>query len=189
VLQERRLAGRTFSADLMPAIREMLDSAGLCARDMDAIVVVNGPGSFTGVRVGLSTAKGLAQSAELPVMGVSRLQVLARKAGSRAAVLDAGRGEMYFGLAGDEAGEALLSPAEICERVDEREIAGCEEKTAQALAGAQVVDAPMAEDALRFAQGRLLGGDFDDVAAIDAHYLRRSQAEVVAERRSAETTQ
>ncbi len=187
VLRERRLAGRSFSAQLMPAIREMLDAARVSVADLDAVVVVYGPGSFTGVRVGLSTAKGLAQAAGLPVIGVSRLQVLARKAGCRAAVLDAGRGEMYFGLAGDEAGETLRKPAEIRALAEESEIACCEEKTAQVLPGAQVVGAPTAEDALWFAQGRILNRDYDDLAAMDAHYLRRSDAELVAERRAAET--
>lgn len=187
VLAERRLAGRTYSAELMPAIREMLETAGVVVADLDALVVVRGPGSFTGVRVGLSTAKGLAQAAGVAVIGVSRLQVLAQKAASRAAVLDAGRGEMYFGLAGDVAGEALMKPAEVRERVEEGEIACCEEKTAQALAGARRVGAPMAEDAVRYAQERVLGRDFDELAGMDAHYLRRSEAEIVAERRAAET--
>lgn len=187
ILQERRLGGRTYSADLLPAIREMLLTAGVAVADLSAIVVVRGPGSFTGVRVGLSTAKGLAQAAGVGVIGVSRLQVLARKAGSRAAVLDAGRGEMYFGVARDEAGEALMGAEEIGGRMEVGEIASCEAKPAHALKGARMVDAPTAEDAVRFAQGRILGREYDDLAAMDAHYLRRSEAEVVAERRAAET--
>jgi tRNA threonylcarbamoyladenosine biosynthesis protein TsaB len=189
VIDERRLAGRTCSEELLPAVREMLETGGLAVRDLDVIVVVVGPGSFTGVRVGLSTAKGLAQAAGVPVIGVSRLQVLAQKAGSRAVVLDAGRGEMYFGVAGDEAGETLMGPEEIRERMEVGEIACCEAKTAQALEGVRMVAAPTAEDALRFAQGRVLWREFDDLAGMDAHYLRRSEAEVVAERRTAETGQ
>ncbi len=186
VTGERRLVGRTCSEELLPAVREMLEAGGLAVRDLDAIVVVVGPGSFTGERVGLSTAKGLAQAAGLAVIGVSRLQVLAQKAGSRAAVLDAGRGEMYLGVARDEAGETLMSPDEIRGLMEMGEIACCEAKPAQALMGARVVDAPMAEDALRYAQGRILRREFDDLAGLDAHYLRRSEAEVAAERHAAE---
>lgn len=186
VLAERRLAGRTYSAELMPVIRAMLEAGGMGVADMDAMVVVRGPGSFTGVRVGLSTVKGLAQAAGVAVIGVSRLQVLAQKAGSRAAVLDAGRGEMYFGMAGDGAGETLMKPAEIVERVEAHEIACCEKKTAEGLPGARVVDAPTAEDAVRYAEERILRREFDDLAGMDAHYLRRSEAEIVAERRAAE---
>lgn len=187
VLEARRLAGRTYSAQLMPAIRMMLEASGLVVANLNAIVVVRGPGSFTGVRVGLSTAKGLAQAAGLALIGVSRLQVLTQKAGCGAAMLDAGRGEMYFGLAGDEAVEALRTPEEIRAEIGEGEIACCEEKVARVLTGARMVAAPLAEDALRFVQGRILNRDFDDLATMDAHYLRRSQAEVVAERRAAET--
>ena len=163
----------------------VLFACGVAVANLGAMVVVRGPGSFTGVRVGLSTAKGLAQAAGVAVIGVSRLQVLAQKAGSRAAVLDAGRGEIYLGLAGDEAGEALMKPGEVRERVDEREIACCEQKTAEVLTGARMVGAPTAEDEVRYAQGRILGRDFDDLAGMDAHYLRRSEAEIVAERRAA----
>lgn len=187
VIDERRLAGRTCSEELLPSVREMLEAGGMTVRDLDAIVVVVGPGSFTGVRVGLSTAKGLAQAADVGVIGVSRLQVLAQKAGSRAAVLDAGRSEMYFGVAGDEVGETLMGPEEICERMEVGEIACCEAKTGQALEGARMVAGPTAEDALGLAQGRILRREFDDLASLDAHYLRRSEAEVVAERRAAET--
>ena len=187
VIGERRLAGRTYSEELLPAVREMLETGGLAVRDLDAMVVVAGPGSFTGVRVGLSTAKGLAQAAGVAVIGVSRLQVLAQKTGAHGAALDAGRGEMYFGVAGDEAGEALMGLEEIRGRMDVGEIACCESKTVQALQGARMVAAPTAEDALRSAQGRILRREFDDLAGMDAHYLRRSEAEVVAERRAAET--
>lgn len=186
VLHERRLAGRSYSSDLLPAIREILEAHGTTVANLGVIVVVHGPGSFTGVRVGLSTAKGLAQAAGVPVIGISRLQVLAQKAGCRAAVLDAGRGEMYFGVAGDVSGETLLRADEVRQRTAGHEIACCEEKTAQVLAEAHRVDAPTAGDALRFAQSRILSRDYDDLAAMDAHYLRRTEAEVVAERRTTE---
>lgn len=187
LLDERRLAGRSASEELLAAIRGMLEGGGMTVADLGAMVVVRGPGSFTGVRVGLSTAKGLAQAAGVAVIGVSRLQVLAQKAGSPAAALDGGRGEMYFGLAGDEAGEALLGPAEIRGRTEGREVACCEARLVQTLAGGRLVDAPTAEDALRFSRGRILRRDYDDLAALDAHYLRRTEAEVVAERRAAES--
>ena len=73
---QTELAGRTYSATLIAAVAELLDGAGRELRDVDGIVVVNGPGSFTGVRVGVSAAKGLAQGAEIPVAALSRLEVL-----------------------------------------------------------------------------------------------------------------
>ncbi len=180
MLGQKTLAGKTCAELLMPAIRELLESHGCAVKDLGAIVVVRGPGSFTGVRVGLSTAKGLAQAAGLPVIGLSRLQVLAQATGSRAAVLDAGRGEVYFGVAGQEGDETLLHPDEVRVRVSEAGLACCEASVAKSFPGARLVAAPTAEDALRLALERLRRGDFDDLAAMDAHYLRRSQAEVVA---------
>jgi tRNA threonylcarbamoyladenosine biosynthesis protein TsaB len=182
LLAKKQLAGKTCAELLMPSIRELLETHGCAVKDLGAIVVVRGPGSFTGVRVGLSTAKGLAQAAGLPVIGLSRLQVTAHAAGSRAVALDAGRGEVYFGMAGQEGDEALLHPDEVRARVTEADVVCCEESVARSLPGARRVAAPTAEDALRLALERLRRGQFDDLAAMDAHYLRRSQAEVVADR-------
>ena len=79
VLGQIELAGRTYSATLVSAIAELLQSAGAKLDDLDGIVVVNGPGSFTGVRVGVSAVKGLAEGRDIPVVALSRLEVLARK--------------------------------------------------------------------------------------------------------------
>src|SRR3954447_17532768 len=75
------LEGRTYSATLVSAVEELLNGKGIQLSDVGCIVVVHGPGSFTGVRVGLGTAKGLAEGAGVPVVAVSRLEVLAWKAG------------------------------------------------------------------------------------------------------------
>ena len=61
-------------------------------------MAVNGPGSFTGVRVGLSAVKGLAEPAQIPVVAISRLLVLSRKSGVPSSALDAHRGEVYLRL-------------------------------------------------------------------------------------------
>ena len=66
ILATASLAVRTYSARLIPEIAAMLESRHATLRDIEAIVVVNGPGSFTGIRVGLSTAKGLAEGAGIP---------------------------------------------------------------------------------------------------------------------------
>ena len=181
LIAQKLLAGKTCAELLIPGIRELLERHGLTVKELGAVVVVRGPGGFTGVRAGLSTAKGLAQAAGLPLIGLSRLQVLAHAAASRAAALDAGRGEVYFGLAGQEDTEALLHLDEVQARVEEADVACCEEHVARSLPGGRVVAAPTAEDALRLALERLWRGEFDDLARMDAHYLRRSQAEVVAD--------
>lgn len=93
---------RTHGSWLLPAIEQLLGVAGLAAAELDAFAVTIGPGSFTGLRVGLATAKGLAQATGKPLLGVSTLQTLAMQAPHAAlsvcALLDARKGEVYAGL-------------------------------------------------------------------------------------------
>lgn len=69
--------GLTHSVTLMPLIRQSVESAGLSVDDIDAVAVSNGPGSFTGVRIGVSTAKGIAQPGDKLCVPVSTLEAIA----------------------------------------------------------------------------------------------------------------
>ena len=80
VVARAEMAGRSASERLVAVVREMLAAAGWSLRELTAIVVVSGPGSFTGVRVGLSAAKGFSEAAGVPVVAISRLGVLAAAA-------------------------------------------------------------------------------------------------------------
>jgi tRNA threonylcarbamoyladenosine biosynthesis protein TsaB len=82
---------RTRARLVLGAADELLAAAGLDRRELDGVVVGTGPGSFTGIRIGLATARGLALGLELPVAGVSTLR--AYEGGS--AVIDARRGEVF----------------------------------------------------------------------------------------------
>jgi tRNA threonylcarbamoyladenosine biosynthesis protein TsaB len=175
---QKEIAGKTYSAQLVPTIQQLLEEQKVRLEDLEAVVVVHGPGSFTGVRIGVSTAKALAEALGIPLLAVSRLAVIAHKAGADAAALDAGRGEFYFGAS---AGEALLLPDEIRSRLD-GSLAVCEEGAAQVFPEVVIVEPPSAADALTFAVPRLAAKDFDDVAMVDGNYLRRSDAEIFAKR-------
>jgi tRNA threonylcarbamoyladenosine biosynthesis protein TsaB len=175
-LAQAELAGKTFAAQMMPELKKLLVAQKTDRGDLKAIVVVNGPGSFTGVRIGVSSAKALAEALGIPVIAVSRLTVLAHKAGTDAAAIDAGRGEFYF-RAGEI--EALLTSAEIRER-GLGKLAVCEKSASEAFPEAKRVSAPTAVDALLYVAPRLAAGDFDDVAALDGNYVRRSDAELFA---------
>src|SRR3954447_19899239 len=104
---ERRIAaaevlpGRSSSERLVPAVRRLLGELGWRLGELAAVVVVSGPGSFTGVRVGLSAAKGLSEAGGVGLVAVSRLALLAGTTdgggGPVHALLDAGRGEFYYG--------------------------------------------------------------------------------------------
>lgn len=94
--------GKTHSATLMPMAQQVLMDCGLTAAELDAVAVAKGPGSFTGVRIGVAAAKGLAWGAEKPVCGVSTLEAMATQlsmqAGIICPVMDARRGQVYNAL-------------------------------------------------------------------------------------------
>jgi tRNA threonylcarbamoyladenosine biosynthesis protein TsaB len=107
--------------ELMPAVGDALQRAGLGFGELDAIAVGVGPGGFTGLRIGIATARALAQGHGLPLVAVGSLEALALGAdGTVAAVLDARRGEAFAGVwaGGRELVEpAALSPEALAERL------------------------------------------------------------------------
>jgi len=189
VVGEMELEGRSYSATLVAAVGELLKGAGAVLKDVSAIVAVNGPGSFTGVRVGLSAVKGLAEGFQTPVTAVSRLEVLAAKARVGSAVLDAHRHEVFVRLGGTlvEARELLAGAEELAAIHWTGAVAVCDESAWDLLRaawpGAELVRcaAPTAGDALRICASRLAAGKFVDLALLDGHYLRRSDAEIFGE--------
>ena len=92
----------THSERLLPGIKNLLQETGFTLKQINAIAITIGPGSFTGLRIGLSTAKALAAATGKPLIGVSTLDVLAAGVfageGLICAVLDARRGELYTAL-------------------------------------------------------------------------------------------
>ena len=100
--------GLTHSVTLMPLLDGMLRTAGLSMDDMDAVAVACGPGSFTGIRIGISAAKGLAWARELPCCGVSTLAAMARTStdhhGLVIGAMDARRQQIYHALFRAEGG-------------------------------------------------------------------------------------
>jgi tRNA threonylcarbamoyladenosine biosynthesis protein TsaB len=109
ILEVVPLAGGMFSAQLVPQIAALLQNQALNKNDIDAFVVVSGPGSFTGLRVGLSAIKALAEILQKPIVPVSLLESLATASGIQGrvvAALDGGRREVFFG-AYEIAGESL----------------------------------------------------------------------------------
>ena len=94
------LEGGAFSAQLIPQISQLLKKHDLTKGDIDAFAVVAGPGSFTGLRVGLAAIKALAEILQKPIAAVPLLEAVARSTATKGrvlATLDAGRGEFYCG--------------------------------------------------------------------------------------------
>jgi tRNA threonylcarbamoyladenosine biosynthesis protein TsaB len=100
VLEIVPLAGGAFSAQLVPQIAGLLEKHEYSRSDLGAFAVASGPGSFTGLRVGLAAIKALAEALQRPIAAVSLLAAVARSGavdGRVFAALDAGRGDVYVG--------------------------------------------------------------------------------------------
>jgi tRNA threonylcarbamoyl adenosine modification protein YeaZ len=106
VLAERASRARTLLEDVDALLRQ----GGAHAHDLDALAVGNGPGSFTGVRIGLAAARGLALALDLQGAGVSTLDALAAGAPGATPVIDARRREVFTLLDGVP---AVLAPADL----------------------------------------------------------------------------
>jgi tRNA threonylcarbamoyladenosine biosynthesis protein TsaB len=188
------LEGGTYSARLIPAIGDLLHSAGSTKSQIDGLVVVDGPGSFTGLRVGLSTVKALCEILEKPLATVSMLEALAISCGYEGetvtAVLDAGRGEVYVGeyRVGSECATLVEQSIEKRDAFVQRtqsiqsRIVTTFPKLAGALAAssarATAIDALEADAIAQIGLRKLLCGNTTDPATLDANYIRRSDAEL-----------
>jgi tRNA threonylcarbamoyladenosine biosynthesis protein TsaB len=161
-----------FSKVLFGRLQALLARHHLKPADIDCFAAAAGPGSFTGVRVGLACIKGLAEALGKPAIAVSNLEALARfgTAPLRAVVIDARREEIY-GAVYDAAGK-LVCP-EVVARYDDWRATLPPEVT-------EFITEPHALAAVigRIAAQRLAAGDPGDPAAIDANYVRRSDAEL-----------
>jgi tRNA threonylcarbamoyladenosine biosynthesis protein TsaB len=188
LLGESAIAGGELSIALVQAIADLLAGTGTSVAELSGIVAVAGPGSFTGIRIGLAAVKGIAEAGELPVVTVSRLALLASAAGAPCAVLDAHRGQFYCGIYGEEeAREMLLTAGEINSMGGlAGRVAVCEETVAQLLEELHGepdlvrVTAPTAAQALRFALDKWQAGEYVDVVTLDGYYLRGADAKVSA---------
>ena len=120
------LAPREHTQKILPTVEEVLQQSGLALSEIDVVAYGRGPGSFTGVRIGISIAQGLAYGIDKPMVGVSTLQAMAQQAYKANqitdvyAAIDARMGEVYFGhyrlennlmaLVGEE---VVIKPADL----------------------------------------------------------------------------
>ncbi len=191
VLAQDGLEGGTYSAQLIPCIAELLHQAGILKGRIDGIVVVDGPGSFTGLRVGLSTAKALCEVLGRPLAAVSMLEALALTHGADVetvtAVLDAGRGELYVGEYAIRDQRAELKKQYITKLRDfvfapninqSRVVTTFPALRESGGAGVLLVKPLDAETIARIGLRKLLAGELIDPATLDADYIRRSDAEL-----------
>lgn len=209
VIESAAIAGGTFSAQLIPTLAALLKKHGYGVKDLGGFAAASGPGSFTGLRVGLSAIKGLAETLHKPIATVSVLEALASLAdrdGKIAAAMDAGRKEVFLGVyqrnaqisaeksgpqPGTNSDHALLKQREeLLTQQDFLATLGTERpaviitsdaalaELAAASHSAVVVTRPGSEVIASLGAGKVLAGETVSVEALDANYLRRSDAEI-----------
>jgi len=210
VVESAAIAGGTFSAQLIPTLAALLKKHGYEVQDIGGFAAASGPGSFTGLRVGLSAIKGLAETLHKPIATVSVLEAMASLAasdGKIAAAMDAGRKEVFLGVyrrnaeasaenPGPQTGahsdhtlfkqrEVLLTQQDfLATRGTERPAviinsdAPLAELASAAHSAVLVVTRPGSDVIARIGAAKLLAGETVSVEALDANYLRRSDAEI-----------
>jgi len=198
-----------YSSWLLPAVHCALKPSGLSLAQLDGYAVCAGPGSFTGLRVGLTTVKAWSEIYGKPISAVSRLAALAANSPAApevmesflAACIDARRGQLFAALYENSAHgmkpigeESVISPSEFVLTVA-REAGGRKVRWRtpdpqlllslpewqDAAAGGHILETvqpPFADRLGLLAHRKFLAGDVTDALALDANYVRRSDAEL-----------
>ena len=188
IIESAYIQGGTFSAELIPQISDLLRRHQLAAQQLQGLVAVTGPGSFTGLRVGLTAVKGLAEVLKIPIAVVTSLELLLAASSARngmMAVLDAGRGEVYAAVQNDVREEMLLSLEEAVSLAKSRnlQVVAAEAHIAAKFDQSKLVTYRSTEIAARIGYSKLCAGETVDVLALDANYIRRSEAEYMRKMR------
>ena len=216
VVNEERLVAERFvhnlqthSQNIIPMIQQVMEDAGIKPADLHGIAVTGGPGSFTGLRIGMSVAKTMGLILNIPVVGISTLQTLAwnlyRTEGLICPILDAKKNEVYTCVYRSAPGglEELVSPAalgigqliSVLARYENEQVSfigdgvpvfGDALKDAlgeRALCGTMINSYPRAAAAAELGLIRLQEGRLSDATFLQPVYLRKSEAEVTWEQK------
>jgi len=207
VVEERSLLAemttvrkQTHSKHLMEMINRVMDLSGLTLSKLDGFAVTSGPGTFTGLRIGISSVKGLATASRKPVVGVSSLESLAVQASFFpyliCPLIDARRGEVYFsryrfqnGRLKKEADEQVFPPEKAVFDLNEACLfigdgALLYQKMILNKMGKSAFFASSFQNTIRastvayLSMNRFKNDDTDDVGKFVPHYIRRSDAEL-----------
>ena len=201
VMNDKKLIGefvisndRTHSQVIMPLVDDMLKKCGLDISDIDVFAVSVGPGSFTGLRIGMATVKTLAQFCKKPIIGVSSLDSLYENCalfdGIVCPIIDARHGEVYNALYKDGkriTDYRVVSVDWLIEQLNGQKVCFCGDgvltygdKLAQCTdftVATQNISMQKASSLCIAAYKRAINNDFDDVYSLLPVYLRKSQAE------------
>ncbi len=194
VLDVVPLTGGAFSAQLVPQIAALLEKHGYSKNDLGAFAVASGPGSFTGLRVGLAAIKALAEALRKPIVAVSLLEAVARSGTSHGrvlAALDAGRGDVYvgdyqlgrqFSLRDQMNGERLLGRDELLAEDNGRQLVTPDAVLAETARAAGIrvdlIEYPDSGVIARLGWEHLQRGETVRPEDLEPNYIRHSDAEI-----------
>jgi tRNA threonylcarbamoyl adenosine modification protein YeaZ len=201
VMNDKKLIGefvisndRTHSQVIMPLVDEMLKKCGLDISDIDVFAVSVGPGSFTGLRIGMATVKTLAQFCKKPVIGISSLDSLYENCalfdGVVCPIIDARHDEVYNALYKDGkriTDYRVVSVDQLTQELNGQKVCFCGDgvltygdklsKHKNFTVATQNISMQKASSLCIAAYKRAINNDFDDVYSLLPVYLRKSQAE------------
>jgi tRNA threonylcarbamoyladenosine biosynthesis protein TsaB len=187
IFEVAALEGGTFSAQLVPQIALLLSGHGVDKNDLDAFAVVSGPGSFTGLRVGLAAIKALGEILAKPIAPVSFLEVVATAGQAQTkclAALDAGRNQIYVGEYDGKriVSEQLLTPQEFFNFSKDLTVITPDANVAAAASSAgfavQQTARPRADAVATLGWQKIQSGEVASPEELEANYLRRTDAEL-----------
>ncbi len=199
------ISGETHSKHLMGMIKQVFDLSGCLLSDIDGFAVTRGPGSFTGLRIGISATKGLAMASGKSMVGVSVLDALAFQLSFTSflicPILDARKGEVYFALYRScegrlqkETEEQVLTPKKAISKINEPclffgEGAKTYQKVIEEEKGGFAYFPSPSQNILRASTVAIIGMDrfkkdmTDDIGEFVPHYIRKSDAELAGEKK------
>lgn len=211
LLAELTMQGKlTHSETLLPHIEQVLKMAAVAKEELTGIAVSNGPGSFTGLRIGLAAAKAMSYVLGIPLVGVSTLQALAYQLpapGVRVmCLLDAQKGNAYVeSYRWENNSLQVVDSVQVAKITDivaacanmneqvillgdavQKKVAGKLELPANVSVAPPHIVMPRAACVAMLGQAKLLAGETDNVMDLEPVYIRRSEAEVLWEKRHPE---
>ena len=183
-------AEKTHGQVIIKRIDDLLSAAGLDKKDLSAIAVTTGPGSFTGLRIGLAAAKGMATALNIPLIGISVYDLAAHKLANHGdavyVAIPLRRDEFFIGLVRDGKLQGTIDTVDVGAFpgvVGESRVAAYGIDLASRFAGLRIADVSNQAsydggDIANLALLRYNEGAFDDSSTLEPLYIKKSQAEI-----------
>jgi tRNA threonylcarbamoyladenosine biosynthesis protein TsaB len=191
LIKSNELVDRSHGQIIARHLGNLFESAGLKQAQLNGIIVSTGPGSFTGLRIGLAMAKGMASALRIPVVGLSLYDLAAFKLRDSAkeyfAATQVRRDELLFarivGNKFDPSRVAAVATAQAADYVGASPVIGIELDILNHVPRATLMDGESqlefdAADLLEIGRARLESGQSDNLATLEPLYLQKSQAEI-----------